>query len=122
LGRKYPWGNDEPDRNICNFGEAHKKTVEVQKFEPQMYGIYQMAGNIREWVADFWHNSYDDAPTDGSARVSDKHDSLRVLRGGWRYPAHICRSTFRDSGWPGARYFSVGFRLSQLHRHYMHHC
>lgn len=114
LGRKYPWGNDEPNNSICNFDLTGRKTVEVQKFEPQMYGIYQMAGNVDEWVEDDWHNNYEGAPTIGRAWIDEPRGVNRVIRGGsWGSGAHSCRSAIRGRGPPGGRDDGIGFRLSR---------
>ena len=85
LGRRYPWGNDEPDENLCNFDGNAGKTVETGEYPPQMYGTFQMAGNVWEWVEDDWHNSYEGAPDDGSAWIGKSRADDRVIRGGSWY-------------------------------------
>jgi formylglycine-generating enzyme required for sulfatase activity len=73
-----------------------------------------MHGNVREWVEDDWHKSYEAAPNDGSAWVDNPRGSLRVIRGGsWLYDARLCRSATRFTYWPGYRFDFVGFRLSR---------
>ena len=117
LGRKYPWGNGDPEKSLCCFDLdwGTGRTEEVQAFPPQMYGLHQMAGNVWEWVEDDWHGSYEDAPEDGSAWV-DKHKrgDDRVLRGGgWYIFARNCRSANRFRFSPGGRNVLVGFRLAR---------
>lgn len=110
LGRKYPWGNGEPDRNICNFGGANHKTVEVQKIEPQMYGIHQMAGNVREWCVTKWQSDYKDyeQKVDNSPEGRD----ARVLRGGsWFVNRGYLRCAFRGWNLPNSRGSNFGFRV-----------
>ncbi|MEA1868882.1 MAG: formylglycine-generating enzyme family protein [Euryarchaeota archaeon] len=87
------------------------KTHPVGRKKPNSYGLYDMYGNVREWVQDTWRSDYDGAPTDGSAWESgDSPD--RVLRGGsWRSLARYCRPAYRGSDVPGNRNFNLGFRL-----------
>jgi len=114
MGRKYPWGNGDPDPRLCNFGLNIRKTVEVMEYDPQMYGIHQMAGNVWEWVEDYWHTNYEGAPDDGKAWVDSSKGASRVYRGGsWDYGALSCRSASRFLDRPGYRYFYLGFRLSR---------
>ncbi|MBU1055064.1 MAG: SUMF1/EgtB/PvdO family nonheme iron enzyme [Proteobacteria bacterium] len=114
LGRTYPWGNYKPDNSICNYDYNIKKKVEVHKFEPQMYGIYQMAGNVDEWVADCYHDSYEGAPIDGSTWAEDEQGSFRMIRGGsWCNDARNCRSVTRKDFGPDIGDYFIGFRLSR---------
>ena len=88
------------------------KTHPVGQKKPNAFGLYDMHGNVWEWVADTWHNNYGGAPTDGS--VWDSGDSdWRVLRGGsWYNNAKDLRCAVRDwNGWRYRRNYSRGFRL-----------
>ncbi|MEM9723341.1 MAG: formylglycine-generating enzyme family protein [Bacteroidota bacterium] len=76
-------------------------------------GIYDMCGNVSEWVEDQWHNRYEGAPTDGTAWVDREEGAPRVRRGGsWRNRAQYCRVSFRHHDSPGDRYGTLGFRLA----------
>ena len=90
-------------------------TVPVGSFEPNGFGLYDMHGNVCEWVEDCGHDNYEGAPTDGSAWTSGCGPDVRaVVRGGsWYYLPRDLRSAFRDWDSPSARYSSVGFRLVQ---------
>jgi formylglycine-generating enzyme required for sulfatase activity len=48
-------------------GEYRQKTVPVDSFAPNPWGLYQGHGNMMEWAEDCWNDSYRGAPTDGSA-------------------------------------------------------
>jgi formylglycine-generating enzyme required for sulfatase activity len=48
-------------------GEYRRKTMPVRSFSPNPWGLYQVHGNVSEWVEDCWHDSYAGAPSDGSA-------------------------------------------------------
>ncbi len=79
---------------------------------PNELGLYDISGNVLEWVEDDWHDSYRGAPTDGSAWTEKDWGSKRVIRGGgWDYVAWYCRVAYRDSNDPTNRDNNVGFRL-----------
>ncbi|TVQ44252.1 MAG: protein kinase [Gloeocapsa sp. DLM2.Bin57] len=92
--------------------QSRRETTEVGIFPPNAFGLYDMHGNIQEWCLDQYHESYDGAPTDGSAWIDDANNHLlrRVLRGGsWNNLPRDCRSARRDSDLHGISFF--GFRL-----------
>ncbi len=66
-------------------------------FPPNSFGLYDMHGNIEQLCLDYWHDSYDRAPTDGSAWVDNDNCSDKVVRGGswFDYPGR-CRSAYRS--------------------------
>ncbi len=75
-----------------------------------VFGLYDMSGNVGEWVEDSYHKHYAGAPTDGSAWLEDH--SRRVLRGGsWLCPEGKVRSAFRSVSSPEYRYVDSGFRV-----------
>jgi len=94
-------------------GEYRKRTVPVDSFEPNPWGLYQVHGNVWEWCEDCWNPSYRGAPDDGSAWISGDASS-RVLRGGsWlNFPVSL-RSAYRLSNQPVYRNNRVGFRLAR---------
>ena len=89
------------------------KTHSVGQKQPNPWGLYDMHGNVVEWVKDMWHDDYDGAPTDGSV-WDDGSGSSQVVRGGcWVSRAGLCRSALRISYDPGVRNHHLGFRLLQ---------
>lgn len=91
-------------------------TEPVGSKKPNSLGLYDMSGNVWEWVEDCWHESHKDAPTDGSAwlETAGRNCGRRVLRGGsWGGRPESLRAS--DRGWlsPGDRSSYIGFRLVQ---------
>ena len=90
------------------------RTHPVAQKKPNSLGIYDMSGNVDEWVEDDWHANYNGAPDDGSAWIDKSRGTDRVVRGGsWDYGAGRCRSATRYFFEPGDRYYYLGFRLSR---------
>ena len=102
----YIYGNEPKD-------EYRQRTVPVDSFQPNPWGLYQVHGDVWEWTEDCYHDSYVVAPSDGSAFIISDC-STRVLRGGsWvNVPRHL-RAADRDWGAPGYRINYLGFRLGR---------
>jgi formylglycine-generating enzyme required for sulfatase activity len=98
----------------CPKGKYREKTVPVASFPPNAWGLYDMHGNVLEWVQD-WYGDYPSGSViDPSGPGSG---SNRVLRGGsWYGYAWRCRSAYRDWYVPGGRGGNDGFRLALLPR------
>jgi formylglycine-generating enzyme required for sulfatase activity len=95
-------------------GEHREQTTPVGKFPANAWGLYDMHGNVWEWCLDQWHESYEGAPSDGSAwqdpNVTDKES--RLLRGGsWSQYPRSCRSAYRNHDPPDDAYGSSGLRV-----------
>ncbi|HYN78108.1 MAG TPA: formylglycine-generating enzyme family protein, partial [Lamprocystis sp. (in: g-proteobacteria)] len=89
------------------------KTQPVGEKRPNPWGLYDVHGNVWEWVQDAWHDNYQGAPDDGSA-WHDAEGEQRVVRGGsWGNQARYCRSARRDHWEPGYRFDNQGFRLAR---------
>lgn len=79
----------------CPPSEARRRTVPVASFPPNAFGLFDMAGNVRELTRDCWNEDYRGAPVDGSAWMSGDC-SRPVLRGGsWRGSERAVRSANR---------------------------
>jgi len=77
------------------------------------WGLYDVLGNVYEWVADGWHGSYEGAPEDGSVWAGGDA-SRRVVRGGpWFDDARYLRAAYRFRNEPGHRLSNLGFRLAR---------
>lgn len=83
----------------------------VGKFPPNAFGLYDMHGNVREWTADLWHESYDTTPLDGRPATAG-HGSMYVVRGGgWCDVAATLRSAARMRATGSIRSEAIGFRV-----------
>jgi formylglycine-generating enzyme required for sulfatase activity len=112
----YSFG-DDPSR-LTDYAwfdsNSNSNTHPVGTRKPNPWGIYDMHGNVWEWVEDDWHRDYVGASYDGSAWIDEPRGAYRVIRGGgWIFTAQDCRSAFRNNGAPGDRYLPVGFRLAR---------
>jgi formylglycine-generating enzyme required for sulfatase activity len=86
----------------------------VGEKEPNIFGLYDMHGNVYEWVEDDWYDNYKGAPKDGRAWVGKRRGSDRVIRGGGcGNDAQHCRSAYRSNDSPCYRGYDVGFRLAR---------
>ena len=95
----------------CTDGFAY--TAPVGSFKANGFGLNDMLGNAWEWTEDSYHDSYKDAPADGSSWQGD--GAKRVLRGGsWNNSPRIVRAAMRNSYKPLLRYSFFGFRLARM--------
>jgi formylglycine-generating enzyme required for sulfatase activity len=98
-------------------GINRQDTTPVGSFAPNAWGLYDMHGNVYEWCMDAYHDSYDDAPADGSAWVTDDLTGWRVLRGGsWSDDGNSLRSPSRERLNPVICDETIGFRVAAIAR------
>jgi formylglycine-generating enzyme required for sulfatase activity len=97
-----------------NKREGREKTVPVDSFAANPWGLYQVHGNAFEWVEDCWNDTYGNAPADGAARLTG--DCSRHVRRGsaWNYIAATLRSAFRDSRPARFRGSNIGLRVARM--------
>ena len=120
--RTYPWGESEPDFNKANFGrEFNDKVIYVKLLKPvgsyeqgkSPSGVYDMAGNVWEWMAD-WYSSdyYKQSP--GQNPKGPSRGKFKVLRGG-SYEVHspFLRSASRLDYDPTTQDAAFGFRCAK---------
>jgi formylglycine-generating enzyme required for sulfatase activity len=94
-------------------GEFRGKTVVVDSFLPNPWGLYQVHGNLYDWVEDCYHDSYRGAPSDGTAWTSDDCH-VHVARGGsWLDDPRSLRSAYRLHLPAAMRFRNLGFRVER---------
>jgi formylglycine-generating enzyme required for sulfatase activity len=106
-------GSDDVDSVAWYEKNCGKTTHPAAQKQANLFGLYDMTGNVWEWVEDSYHDNYNGAPTDGSAWRGDATKS--VLRGGsWVVSnADRMRSTIRGFGDPSFRNVNIGFRVAR---------
>lgn len=130
---RFPWGDGNPDRVLGNFtGEGDRSPSKrswssafprysdgfwgpapVKSFTADAFGLYDMEGNVSEWVEDCWHDNYVRAPRDSSGWVNPGCER-RVVRGGsWGSDPDQVRSAFRIAASADTRSARVGFRVAR---------
>lgn len=93
-------------------GQFRRGTSPVGSYPANAWGLYDMHGNVWEWVLDKVHDSYQGAPADGSEWVEGGDPGRRILRGGcWLYNPRYLRSAMRNSFWYAGKNDIVGFRV-----------
>jgi formylglycine-generating enzyme required for sulfatase activity len=122
----YYWGSKISHQN-ANYGlekcppcgplakdtDLWNNTSPVGSFPPNHFGIYDMSGNVFQYVEDCWHDNYVGAPSDGTAWVTG-NCKFRVDRGGdWIDDPKILRVAYRDMGAAGDRDQFTGFRVAR---------
>lgn len=113
----YYWGDDlgtgHANCVTCGTPWDNRSPSPVGSFEPNPFGLYDMTGNVWQWVEDCLHPSYMGAPTDGSAWTNGDC-SLRGDRGGsWISQPSNLRIAFRGSYNAGSRNYSLGIRVAR---------
>ena len=108
---KLPNGDVRANGAECEDGAVYPTAV--GSYRPNAFGLYDMHGNVWEWVEDCWNGSYAGAPPDGVAWVSGDC-AKRVLRGGsWNYDPRYLRAAYRGWSTTGDRGFDDGFRVAR---------
>ncbi len=129
----YWWGDGTPKQKVENltgggdrspthrswanafsgYNDGYWGPAPVMSFLANPFGLYDMSGNVSEWVVDCWHENYVRAPTDGSAWVNPGCGE-RVIRGGsWGSAPDQDRSSFRQGAAADTRSGRVGFRVAR---------
>jgi formylglycine-generating enzyme required for sulfatase activity len=113
----YFWGDQIGNSNAnctgCGSQWDGKQPAAVGSFAPNQFDLYDMHGNVKEWVQDCYLTDYSGTPTDGSAWTAGECQA-RVFRGGsWASVAQLLRSAYRGRGTPNFRNFDLGFRVGR---------
>ena len=102
------------DWSVHACADGYVYTAPVGSFQPNRFGVYDMLGNVFEWVEDCWNDSYEGAPTDGSAWLQGDCGT-RVLRGAsWFSMPQYGRFAFRNHFQRGHRGATFGFRVARV--------
>ncbi len=115
-GYLYPWGNSSPQCSLTNYSSCSTKdTLPVNSLPKGVspYGAYHMAGNVREWVMDYYSpNAYSKNPAVNPK--GPQSGKFRVVRGGsFLSSSEQIRASYRDKLLPTERYGNLGFRCAQ---------
>jgi len=113
----YYWGDEIGEGNAncngCGSKWDSRETSPVGSFNPNAFGLYDMAGNVYQWTQDCDHSDYNGAPKDGSARTTGDC-SYREGRGGsWDDPPNVLRTANRGGGPSNFRDIYTGFRVAR---------
>jgi formylglycine-generating enzyme required for sulfatase activity len=114
----YPWGDDVGNNHAncagCGSRWDITQTAPVGSFAPNQFSLYDMVGNVWEWVEDCLHEDYSRAPVDGSAWVTGGDCGRHRLRGGsWASVAEEIRSANRARSATDARLSIISFRIAR---------
>jgi formylglycine-generating enzyme required for sulfatase activity len=113
----YYWGDEigkgNANCNGCGSQWDAQQTSPVGWFAANQFGLYDMAGNVFQWVQDCKHPGYNGAPTDGSAWNSGDCSNHVVRGGSWGFVPGFLRAADRNWGTTGDRANVVGFRVGR---------
>lgn len=118
----YPWGNEigksNADCDRCGSEWDNRQPAPVGSFASNQFGLYDMVGNVWQWLEDCLHGDYQGAPMNGSAWIEGGNCKRHVVRGGsWLNAPALLRSAFRGSISADYRVNAIGFRIARTLLH-----
>jgi len=119
-GRAFPWGNEDPSLDHCNFGGHSGFTTPVGSYSPKgdsPFGCSDMAGNVGEWCWDWFDEDYFSRSPENNP-TGPEMGQFRVIRGGsWlSKKAQHLRTTSRNRDVPSPGCSIFGFRIARRAR------
>ena len=136
---RYPWGDDLPDPSVGNllgmqdtipqgwsgmssqrneigieeYEDGHFGPAPIASFPANAYGLYDMVGNVAEWTADCYIETFDNKGSDGHAVQRNDCNAFSVRGSSWRTPADNLRSSFRQGVAENVGTNWIGFRVAR---------
>ena len=122
---RYPWGNRLPGDSDCNFGDGNPKLPEslttvddgyqyvspVGSYKPNAFGLHDMAGNVMEWVEDYYDRNYFEGSPLEDPKGPPKGVSHVNKGGNWFASPADGRCAFRGFSGPEMSFWNLGFRV-----------
>lgn len=109
----YPWGTEKPDRYKANYGNILGRTSKVREYPPNEWGLYDMAGNLKEWCLDCFHPDFPFA----YSFYPDVSSACRVVKGGaWDKTEIDMLCSTRTGKWARIGTMGIGFRICKHER------
>jgi len=113
----YPWGNDNPNKNNCNFKYSFiNSTIPNGKMPSNrsVFGVYNMSGNVAEWCSDWYHpNHYELIEGKKNIKLFESQDKV-IRGGGWNSEVFYLRNTARYYASPNNKSNAIGFRIIKV--------
>ena len=113
VGKEYPWGDQEPSSSRANYGKNVGKPTPVGSYPANGYELHDMAGNVWEWVSDWYSRTYYNRGTKNNPKGLSKGEFKSLRGGSWVNYADSLRSAFRRWSRPDVRFNDTGFRCAK---------
>jgi len=104
-------GTSRLDQYAWYWNNSEKHSHPVGKLRPNLWGLYDMYGNVYEWVNDWYNETYYQESPETDPKGPESGNAKVYRGGGWSCNPDYCRSSFRNYGPPDKKSASVGFRL-----------
>jgi formylglycine-generating enzyme required for sulfatase activity len=101
----------DPTADVADCDDGYPRTAPIGSFKQNPWHLYDILGNVSEWVADCYINTYKDAPGDGTAVLVADCPDYGIRGGSWNGSKRAVRAARRTDGAPDNRNSMFGFRL-----------